>query len=139
MDSRATTAGAVAMLFIGLESTSPTTVRNAFNTRMGLEPTTTPGARVDPPAAVISGAVASRLFGRNANELAVGTVGQPVSGTWSDAWRKGPVPARNVIAILPGSDPARAGEYVLVGAHNDHNGHRDQPQSTTIRCAPSTR
>ncbi|MEP6990689.1 MAG: M28 family peptidase, partial [bacterium] len=29
---------------------------------------------------------------------------------------------RNVIAVLPGSDPARAGEYVLVGAHNDHNG-----------------
>jgi hypothetical protein len=33
-----------------------------------------------------------------------------------------PTPARNVIAILPGSDPARAGEYVLVSAHNDHVG-----------------
>ena len=33
-----------------------------------------------------------------------------------------PTPARNVIAIMPGSDPARAGEYVLVGAHNDHVG-----------------
>jgi len=31
-------------------------------------------------------------------------------------------PARNVIAILPGTDPARASEYVLVGAHNDHVG-----------------
>jgi Zn-dependent M28 family amino/carboxypeptidase len=31
-------------------------------------------------------------------------------------------PARNVIAILPGSDPARATQYVLVGAHNDHVG-----------------
>jgi Zn-dependent M28 family amino/carboxypeptidase len=31
-------------------------------------------------------------------------------------------PARNVIAILPGSDPARANEYVLVSAHNDHVG-----------------
>jgi len=27
-----------------------------------------------------------------------------------------------VIAVLPGSDPALAGEYVLVGAHNDHVG-----------------
>ena len=35
---------------------------------------------------------------------------------------RGTVPARNVIAILPGSDPARASEYVLVGAHNDHTG-----------------
>ncbi|MEQ1857005.1 MAG: M28 family peptidase [Longimicrobiales bacterium] len=31
-------------------------------------------------------------------------------------------PARNVIAILPGSDPALRGQYVLVGAHNDHEG-----------------
>ncbi len=29
-------------------------------------------------------------------------------------------PARNVVAILPGSDPSLAGEYVAVGAHNDH-------------------
>jgi Zn-dependent M28 family amino/carboxypeptidase len=31
-------------------------------------------------------------------------------------------PGRNVIAMLPGSDSSRATEYVLVGAHNDHNG-----------------
>ncbi len=31
-------------------------------------------------------------------------------------------PARNVIAILPGSDPELKDEYVLVGAHNDHVG-----------------
>lgn len=30
--------------------------------------------------------------------------------------------ARNVAAVLPGSDPARAGEYVIVGAHYDHLG-----------------
>src|SRR5690606_11434202 len=31
-------------------------------------------------------------------------------------------PARNVIGILPGRDPALRGQYVLVGAHNDHVG-----------------
>ncbi len=30
--------------------------------------------------------------------------------------------SRNVIAVLPGSDPALRGTYVLVGAHNDHEG-----------------
>jgi Zn-dependent M28 family amino/carboxypeptidase len=30
--------------------------------------------------------------------------------------------SRNVIAVLPGSDPALRGQYVLVGAHNDHEG-----------------
>jgi hypothetical protein len=29
-------------------------------------------------------------------------------------------PARNVVAVLPGSDPALAAQYVAVGAHNDH-------------------
>jgi len=33
------------------------------------------------------------------------------------------VPARNVVALLPGSDPTRAREYVVVGAHYDHLGH----------------
>ena len=33
-----------------------------------------------------------------------------------------PSPARNVVAILPGSDPALEGQYVAVGAHNDHVG-----------------
>lgn len=32
------------------------------------------------------------------------------------------VDANNVVAILPGSDPARADEYVVIGAHYDHLG-----------------
>jgi hypothetical protein len=45
-----------------------------------------------------------------------------VSGSWAFQLKMSPTPARNVIAILPGSDPAFASEYVLVSAHNDHNG-----------------
>ncbi len=30
-------------------------------------------------------------------------------------------PARNVIAVLPGSDPRLAGQYVAIGAHSDHD------------------
>jgi hypothetical protein len=122
MDARAAAAGAIGMLFIGLESTSATAIRAAFATRMGMPPVTTPSTRPELPAAVITGAVANRLFGKPAGDLKIGDEGAPVSGTWNDAWRKGTIPARNVIAILPGSDPARAGEYVLVGAHNDHTG-----------------
>jgi hypothetical protein len=36
-------------------------------------------------------------------------------------------PARNVVAILPGSDPKLKGEYVAIGAHNDHIGFNDRP------------
>ncbi|HYK82620.1 MAG TPA: M28 family peptidase, partial [Gemmatimonadales bacterium] len=31
-------------------------------------------------------------------------------------------PARNVVGIVPGSDPKLRGEYVAIGAHNDHLG-----------------
>lgn len=122
MDTRATAAGAVGLIFIGLETTSSTTIRAAFNPRNGLPPNATTPTRPEPPAAIITAATARRLFGSAPAELSVGTVGKPITGQWDDAWRKGAVPARNVIAVLPGSDPARAGEYVLVGAHNDHNG-----------------
>jgi hypothetical protein len=36
-------------------------------------------------------------------------------------------PARNVIGIVPGSDPALRGQYVAIGAHNDHIGLSPRP------------
>jgi hypothetical protein len=33
-------------------------------------------------------------------------------------------PARNVVAVIPGTDPALRGEYVAITAHNDHIGFR---------------
>ena len=36
-------------------------------------------------------------------------------------------PGRNVVAILPGSDPRVKGQYVAIGAHNDHIGLRSRP------------
>ena len=35
-------------------------------------------------------------------------------------------PGRNVVAILPGSDPKLKGQYLAIGAHNDHIGFRTQ-------------
>lgn len=32
-----------------------------------------------------------------------------------------PAPARNVVAILPGSDPSLRGQFVALGAHTDHD------------------
>jgi hypothetical protein len=36
-------------------------------------------------------------------------------------------PARNVIAVIPGSDPALRGEYVSISGHNDHVGFNRRP------------
>ncbi len=41
---------------------------------------------------------------------------------------------RNVIAVLPGSDPDRAGEAVVIGAHYDHVGHGGRLSVTPERA-----
>ena len=48
------------------------------------------------------------------------------------------LPTQNVVAVIPGSDPALAKEYVVVGAHFDHLGRNafnsmDPDSGTTIR------
>ena len=89
------------------------------------------------------------------DQLAVGAAAQAGDGELElRVAHLAPTPARNVIAILPGSDPARAGEYVLVGAHNDHVGinatrgrprlaarrqHRDAPPGRERSGVPSDR
>jgi hypothetical protein len=120
-DTRAMNAGAVAAIFIDLDARPRSAVAGAFGGRAGMAPAGD-AASTGIPSASISAAAAARLFARPVAQLAVGTAGRTVSASWNHAWKKGAIPARNVIAILPGSDPARAGEYVLVGAHNDHVG-----------------
>ncbi|MFN8570721.1 MAG: M28 family peptidase [Gemmatimonadaceae bacterium] len=120
-DTRAQTAGAAGILVIAAEGITPGAISAAFGSRMSLQPTTA-GASATPVGATITAPVAARIFGKPADQLAVGATGQSISASWSASWRMSATPARNVIAILPGSDPARAAEYVLVGAHNDHVG-----------------
>ncbi len=118
-DTRAQDAGAVAILIIGLDGMSPAAVAAAFAPRVGMQQ---PMQKVGVGVATISAAVASQLFSGNLEQLQVGATGAPVSGSWSYEFKPSATLARNVIAVLPGSDPALASEYVLVGAHNDHVG-----------------
>ena len=118
-DTRAQDAGAVGVLIVGLDAMAPSAVAGAFASRSGMR---TPPIQTGVGAATISAAVASQLFGSGVEQLAVGATGAPVSGTWAYEWKPSSAPARNVVAILPGSDPTLSSEYVLVGAHNDHIG-----------------
>jgi hypothetical protein len=119
-DPRVQTLGASAVLVVGLEALPAATLSGAFATRGAMRP-----AAPSPTAlgsATISRAAAERLFGMPVEQVAIGATGQPVTAQWSYDWHLSATPGRNVVAILPGSDPSRAAEYVLVGAHNDHNG-----------------
>ena len=42
------------------------------------------------------------------------------------AWESPSVPARNVVAVLPGSDPVLRDQAVVIGAHYDHLGRGDE-------------
>ncbi len=117
-DRRPLAAGAVAILFVALDGTSLNTINTAFTGRSAMQP----AASAAPSGAIISTAVAENLFGKSTDQLTVGQAGQPVTAQWNYAWRMSNTAARNVIAVLPGTDPTRAAEYVLVSAHNDHNG-----------------
>ena len=106
-------AGAAAVLLV-----SPGSIpADALQERMGLRVPV-----VGTPVAQLTRDAASGLFAQTLDGLSVGTTGQPVSARWLYVYRRPEYPARNVIAVLPGSDPALRGQYVLVGAHNDHVG-----------------
>ena len=76
-----------------------------------------------PPSILISQRVANLIFG-NIDAAHSGDAGKPLVGSLVVV--KEPAGARNVIAILPGGDAALKGQYVAIGAHNDHIGPRRQ-------------
>jgi hypothetical protein len=81
-----------------------------------------------PEILLVTPGAARRLLGATQLEgLAVGATGKTVSGTVALSETATPYPARNVIGILPGSDPAVRGQYVAIGAHNDHIGLTSRP------------
>jgi hypothetical protein len=121
-DRRALTAGAAAVFIVALDDLTPAQVAAVIAPRMGMQPAAPTGPAAAMAGALISAAAAERLLGAAPASLAVGAAGQPVTAGWEWAWSMSKWPARNVIAVLPGSDPARASDYVLVGAHNDHVG-----------------
>jgi hypothetical protein len=65
-------------------------------------------------------AMAEAMLGAPLAGARRGTPGRTVRATLN--WREELAPGRNVIAILPGRDPAARGQYVAIGAHNDHVG-----------------
>jgi hypothetical protein len=73
----------------------------------------------------VTRAMGAALTGGSLDSLRRGAPGKTVHGAIVfDSTR---APARNVVAILKGSDPKLAGEYVAIGAHNDHIGFNHTP------------
>jgi len=80
-----------------------------------------------PFAMLVSPGAAATILGADPTSLTAGTAGRPVSANITMLSTEVSTPARNVVALLPGSDPRLKGEYVAIGAHNDHVGLSDGP------------
>jgi hypothetical protein len=79
----------------------------------------TPAPADGPLVVIASPEAVERMIGRSLDGGAIpaaGTVRLEVTRTHEafDGY--------NIVAVLPGSDPVRAGQYVAIGAHHDHDG-----------------
>ncbi len=79
------------------------------------------------PTLYLSRAAASKLLGADAGSVRPGTAGAALSGRFDIVRIPVAYAARNVVAILRGSDPRLAGQYLSLTAHNDHVGFDHSP------------
>lgn len=80
----------------------------------------TPASATKPGLLIFGTKLTSALVHGDLETLPAGTPGRTVHGDL--AYVETRAPARNVVAILPGTDPALRGQYVALGAHSDHIG-----------------
>ncbi len=111
-------AAGIALLTLDL---MPSEVKASFSEAgVTLKSAAPPPSTVLPSYIYISHAAGRSLLGIAPDSAAVGRTGQPLKGT--PLFISADRPAQNVVAVLPGSDPARKGQYVAFGSHNDHVG-----------------
>ena len=110
---------AVAIAIVVLEAVGPEQVARLTTGRPVMDTTRISGAL---PSLYITRSAARAMLGADPATLTTGTPGALLSGHFD--FTRAPVafPARNVVGILRGSDPALRNEYVALTAHNDHVG-----------------
>jgi len=110
--------GAAGVALVALDSLPPQVVAFLRRPRTVLDD----GLAAQAPAFVISAATAAKMFTTPLEHLTAGATG--TTAAVAVRFDVVPVadPARNVVGIVPGSDPKLKGEYIAVGAHNDHIG-----------------
>ncbi|MFL5579156.1 MAG: M28 family metallopeptidase [Gemmatimonadaceae bacterium] len=86
---------------------------------------------------LVTRGAAERLLGAPLEGRRAGAPGGAVRGT--PAFVNEPAPARNVVAVLPGSDPRLRGQYVALGAHSDHIGLGAPVDHDSLRLALADR
>lgn len=129
---RLSTASAIVVRF--LDDLTPEYIQSFFIAAQIVEKGTGGGPAL-PSYFYVTDAAAQQLLGAEVAKATPGQVGKVVRGsiTFTDK----DAPGGNVIAILPGSDPKLKGQYIAIGAHNDHIGVANFPVETDSMRARS--
>ncbi|MDT8369554.1 MAG: M28 family peptidase [Longimicrobiales bacterium] len=124
--SRAAVPGAAAVAVVALDQIPPP-FREFFTRPQGFVDDPEREAAESAPVLLLSEDATQRIFATPLDGLEAGAVGASVDLAIRYDVEPMPYPSRNVVAILPGSDPELRGEYVAIGAHNDHVGIEGEP------------
>jgi hypothetical protein len=112
--------GAAGIAIAALDLVTPATA-NAFRNRTNAVAQRA-GTPPRPAGFLVTAAVAEEIMGARLATLTPGRAGATVTASLAFSDISVAYPARNVIAIVRGSDPQLRNEYVVIGAHSDHVG-----------------
>jgi len=111
---------AAAALIVQGDALGANTLRQAFNNTQAIFMGDSAALNIG-----VTRAMAEEVLGAPQGEWTQGMAGKPI--TTDIRFHDVSLPGRNVVAILPGSDPVLRNQYVAIGAHNDHVGFRPRP------------
>ena len=114
-------AGRLGLALVGLDSLPPPFLAQMRRPQPFMDDNQ-PNQPAQPPILLISSSAAAKLFPAPFDSLAAGAAGNALAIDVKWIVAAAEFPSRNVVAIVPGSDPRLKGEYVAIGAHNDHIG-----------------
>ncbi len=111
--------GAAAIVVAALDIVTPATAMSLRSRGAGLTGQDQ-SSSVSPMGLVVTRAAAELMTGAPLATMQPGATGMTANVNISFVDKHVDALARNVVAIVRGSDPALRGEYVAIGAHSDH-------------------
>ncbi|HJU90123.1 MAG TPA: M28 family peptidase [Gemmatimonadaceae bacterium] len=114
---------AAGVALVGWEHASTPLVDFLRNPSFALRADSPPGT--GPITLFLTTAAATKVLGADPSTLKAGAIGKTLRG--AVVLQQTQAPARNVIAIFPGTDAALRAQYVALGAHSDHVGFTGTP------------
>ena len=122
-------AGAQAILMASMDYASSDILEFLTEPQVTLdEGEAAPGSEGEGPLlAFISEALVENLFGAGVDQLQTGAEGPALTGGVGPTETPVDVPTYNVVARVPGGDPALRDEHVVLSAHSDHTGFTVPP------------